>query len=595
MTPGFRTERASRPRSDQIGPNQSQKLGNPHLPSAGTNGARGYRMRSIVRLLGSVLVLATAACAADSAGAPSGDNTGGGGNVSFGGAQDIGEFRSILDRGEIPGSNTLDANGFFNEHFNQIPARGCADTLCLTPGLTVGRDWLTGKHQATLQIAVNTNVDPSTYHRLPLNLVVVVDHSGSMASDGRLDKVKVGLHTLVDHLLPEDRLSIISFDDSVTQEATFTTELDRTALHAAVTRLQPRGGTNIYAGLEAGFKILGEYPKSEKQNRVVFLSDGLATVGNTSRPAIMDMAKVWITRGIGLTTIGVGNDFDVDLMRGLAENGAGNYYFLEDGGAASEVFTEELDFFMSPLALDIKIDATAGSGWNFQEVVGSRLFTTQPTKGSMTIPAVFLASRTSQAPTEGRRGGGSMIFIHLEPTGDASSKVADLKISYRAPGQTERISQSVSLDYAAAPLETPADPYLSGPEMAERYAMYNLFLGLRQATKSYDLNCAAAALNATRLNAAAWNLHHEDPDTAADLMLIDQYLANLRAHGATAEGTANLGSCPQATDPYYPDGGSGYPHDVHPPVMMCSSGKASAGWLVMLGAVLFSVRRRRRR
>ncbi len=545
----------------------------------------------------SLLLLATAACAGQSAGAPQGDDTsGGGGNVSFGGAQDIGAFRAALDRGELPMANTLDANGFFNEHYNATPPNVCGGTVCLTPGLSVGRDWLTGKHQATLQLAVNTNVDPATYQRLPLNLVVVVDHSGSMASDGRLDKVKVGLHTLVDNLQPEDRLSLISFDDTVTQEASFTTNLDRTNLHAAVNRLQPRGGTNIYAGLEAGFKQLGEYPKNERQNRIVFLSDGLATVGNTSRPAIMDMAKGWIGKGIGLTTIGVGADFDVELMRGLAENGAGNYYFLEDGAAASEVFTEEVDFFMSPLALDVKIEATAGSGWTFVEVVGSRLFTVQSSKGSMSIPAVFLASRTSQVPTEGRRGGGSMIFIHLEPTSDATSKVADLKLSYRPPGSTERITQTVSLDYANEPLATPEDPYLSGTEMAERYAMYNLFLGLRQATNSYDPNCAAAALIATRTNAAAWNERHADPDTAADLMLIDQYLGNLRAHGATAETSASLDSCPQATDPYYPEPGhgDGYGNDVAEPVMLCSSSKASAGWLVMLGAVLLTVRRRRR-
>ncbi|CAN5920440.1 hypothetical protein BH11MYX3_BH11MYX3_18050 [soil metagenome] len=543
------------------------------------------------------LLLATAACAGQSTGAPSGDDPGGGGgNVSFGGAQDIGAFRAALDRGELPMANTLDANGFFNEHFNATPATSCGGTLCLTPGLSVGRDWLTGKHQATLQLAVNTDVDPSTYQRLPLNLVVVVDHSGSMASDGRLDKVKVGLHTLVDNLDPEDRLSLISFDDSVTQEASFTTNLDRASLHAAVNRLQQRGGTNIYAGLEAGFKQLGEYPKNERQNRIVFLSDGLATVGNTSRPAIMDMAKGWIGKGIGLTTIGVGTDFDVELMRGLAENGAGNYYFLEDGTAASEVFTEELDFFMSPLALDIKIEATAGAGWTFAEVVGSRLFTVQSSQGSMSIPAVFLASRTSQVPTEGRRGGGSMIFIHLDPTSDATSKVADLKLSYRPPGSTERITQTVSLDYAQAPLETPEDPYLSGAEMAERYAMYNLFLGLRQAVKSYDPNCAAAALIATRTNAVGWNERHADPDTAADLVPIDQYLGNLRAHGATAESAANLDSCPQATDPYYPEPGygEGYGDDIAEPVMMCSSTKGNASWLVMLGALMLTIRRRRR-
>lgn len=556
------------------------------------------RFRSTLLLF--LLAASAAACAgqADSAGgAPSGDDAPGGGNVSFGGAQDIGAFRAALDRGELPAANTLDANGFFNEHYNETPSPTCGGTLCLTPGLSVGRDWLTGSHQATLQIAVSTNVDPSTYTRLPLNLVVVVDHSGSMASDGRLEKVKVGLHALVDNLKPEDRLALISFDDVVTTDVPFSAELDRTRLHAAITALQPRGATNLYDGLKTGFQMIGEYPKNEKQNRVIFLSDGLATAGNTSRPAIMDMAKGWITHGIGLTTIGVGRDFDVDLMRGLAENGAGNYYFLEDGSAATEVFTDELDFFMSPLALDIKIEASSGTGWTFSEVVGSRLFTAAGNKGSMSIPAVFLASRTSQMPTNGRRGGGSMIFIHLEPTGDASSKVADLKISYRPPGSTERITDTVSLDYAADPLETPDDPYLSGNEMAERYAMYNLYLGLRQATKSYDVNCAAAALMATRSNAVAWNERHADPDTAEDLELVDQYLSNLRTHGATAETPATLASCPQAQDPYYPEGGYGYGDDVQEPVMICSSGDSTsrrASWLVVLGAAVFAMRRRRR-
>ena len=555
------------------------------------------RFRSIHLLV--LLAASAAACgASDSAGgAPSGDEDPGGGNVSFGGAQDIGAFRAALDRGELPASNLLDANGFFNEHYNQTPAPTCGGTLCLTPGLSVGRDWLTGSHQATLQIAVSTNIDPASYTRLPLNLVVVVDHSGSMSSDNRLEKVKVGLHALVDNLKPEDRLALISFDDVVTTDVPFTAELDRTRLHNAISALTPRGATNLYAGLETGFKMIGEYPKNEKQNRVIFLSDGLATAGITSRPAIMDMAKTWISRGIGLTTIGVGDNFDVELMRGLAENGAGNYYFLEDGSAATEVFTDELDFFMSPLALDIKIEATSGSGWTFSEVVGSRLFTAYGNKGSMSIPAVFLASRTSQEPTGGRRGGGSMIFIHLEPTHDASSKVADLKISYRPPGSTERITDTVSLDYAADPVETPDDPYLSGAEMAERYAMYNVFLGLRQATKSYDVNCAAQALLATRSNAVAWNERHADPDTAEDLKLIDQYLSNLRARGATAETPATLASCPQAEDPYYPEPGYDYGHDHGEPVMMCSAGaagRASFGWIVVLGAAVFALRRRRR-
>ena len=271
-----------------------------------------------------VFVLATTACG--SGGAARDAATDPGGNVSFGGAQDIGEFRGILDRGEIPGPSTLDANGFFNEHFNPPPAVGCGGTLCLTPGLSIGRDFLTGAHQATLQVSINTTVDPAEHPRLPMNLVVVVDHSGSMSSDGRLDKVKTGLVTMIDHLDAEDRLAILSFDDTVTFDTPLTS--DKTRLRAAVTALQPRGGTNIFAGLEAGLQLLGDSPENEKQNRVIFLSDGLATVGTTSQQAIIEMATSHIVRGIGLTTIGVGNDFDVELMRGLAERGAGNFYFV---------------------------------------------------------------------------------------------------------------------------------------------------------------------------------------------------------------------------------------------------------------------------
>src|SRR5215831_10210446 len=348
-----------------------------------------------------------------------------------------------------------------------------------------------------------------------MNLVVVVDHSGSMASDGRLTKVKAGLHTMIDKLQDEDRLAIVEFDDRVAIDAPLGQTLDRAALHAIVDTLQPRGATDIFDGLQQGFLLLGDAPPSERQNRVIFLSDGLATAGNTSQSDILAMAASRVKLGIGLTTIGVGNDFDVGLMRGLAEQGAGNFYFLEDPSAATEVFTEELDFFMQPLALDVQVSAAAGPGYQFGEVVGSHLWSAGARTGSIQIPAVFVASRTSQSGEQGRRGGGSMIFIHLTPIAGNTGRVADVTLSYRTPGSTERISQTVTLDYASDPEATPAAPYLSVPEMAERYAMYNMFLGLRAATQTTDPSCAMAALDATSAAASDWNRSHEDPDLAA--------------------------------------------------------------------------------
>lgn len=544
-------------------------------------------MMRLVSTLG--LSLLVAACA-DSGSDAASSGGGGGGGVSFGGQQDIGEFRGILESGGIPGRETLDANGFFNEHYAPPPATACTQPICLTPGVAVGRDWLTGAHQATLQVAVSTNVDPATLTRKPLNLVVVVDRSGSMWDDQRMDKVKVGLRTLVDNLADTDRLALVQFDDRVDVLAPFAETLDRPALRTLVDSLTPRGSTNIHGGLTKGFELASEAFSADRQNRVILLSDGLATAGNTSTPAIISMADGFIESGIGLTTVGVGLSFDVELMRGLAEHGAGNFYFLEDAAAASEVFTQELDFFVTPLALDVRVEATAGGGWLFGESIGSTLWTGTTSTGSMRVPAVFVASRTSQAPEGGRRGGGSMLFIQLTPTGNnVDGKVSDLTLTYRLPGTSEQITETVTLAYPHEPSETPAETYLSVPEMAERYAMYNVFLGLRFATMAYDASCATAALRATRTAAEAWNATHEDPDIAADIELIDMYIGNLAEQAGTYE--ASLSSC-GADDPYGEDGHYYGGDDQH--AYGCSASGNSRGLVLVLFAAAFVARRRRR-
>ena len=125
-----------------------------------------------MRTLASILLLGTAVAATACAGSGASDSS----YPTTGGAS------ADAGAGGVPGPDTLDANGFFNEHYVPPPKTDCTNTLCLTPGLSVGRDWITGGHQATLQIAVNTNVDPANFPRKPLDLVVVVDRSGSMAA-----------------------------------------------------------------------------------------------------------------------------------------------------------------------------------------------------------------------------------------------------------------------------------------------------------------------------------------------------------------------------------------------------------------------------
>ena len=251
--------------------------------------------------------------------------------------------------------------------------------------------------------------------------------------------------------------------------------------------------------------------------------------------------------------------------------------------------------------MDIQIAArTDASQWEMKSVVGSTLWNASASVGTMTIPAVFLASRVSQMPGPGggRRGGGSMIFIQLAPHTSVAGKIADLELSYRAPGSAERITQTITLDYMRDPMETLEEPYLSYPEMGERYAMYNMFLGFRLATEYAQSNygCAAAVLRTLRQTAQTWGEKYAgDDDIAADLVLGDKFLAHLAAKGAPQ---VELASCPNADDPY-PDNDNPLPEPPgNPPpphVHACAAANGTSnGWLVIVGAAILVVRRRRR-
>jgi Ca-activated chloride channel family protein len=533
-----------------------------------------------------------------------GDGDGDGGNVGFGGAQDIGQFRALLDAGEIPGPSTLDANGFFSEHRTELPPPDCGQTLCAHGMLSIGHDWIDERYQATLQVSMNTPVDPATLERLPLNLAVVVDTSGSMSADDRIGFVKQGLHLLVDELAPGDRLALITYATTATQHTGLDADPVAEELHPLIDSLEAVGATNIYDALELGMSEVAENYDVERQNRVILLSDGQPTAGVLDTGAIIDMAETYIEDGIGLTTIGVGLDFNVDLMRGLAEGGAGNFYFLEDSSATTEVFTEELDYFVTPLALGVRLQVTAGAGYGLGDVYGTKLWKTPGDYGEVFLPAVFVASRTDDENPEGRRGGGSALFIELDPDDTAfePGPAAVIDLSYKLPGSDELITQQVVIESPYPPGESPAEAFVSREAMREHYAIFNAYLGLLGAAtraSDNDYHCAAGILADTRQHAIAHNERYPDPDIAADIELIDQFRDLLLEEGAspaaTSETCAAIGDDGDINDGWGDDDEPGWTDGWEGAQHCSAAGRgAGAGWLITLFAAALAFRRRRR-
>jgi Ca-activated chloride channel family protein len=466
-------------------------------------------------------------------------------NIGSSGAQDIGQFRSILEQGGIPAANTLDANGFFSEHHTQLPPPECGNDICLHGMLAVHHDWVYGEYQAALQVAMNSTIEATSLERRPLDLVVVVDTSGSMVQGSALIYVKQGLHILIDELEPDDRMALVRYEGFVEVLATFAEPSDATALHALVDGLYADGATNFYDGLEAGLQMAANVSNPERQSRLIMLSDGEPTTGITDDESIIAMAEGYIADGVGLTTIGVGTNFNVELMRGLAERGSGNFYYLESAQAIQEVFTEELRYFVTPVAYDLQIEVVNGAGYTLGSVVGTHLWETDGYRGTINIPAVFLASRTSDDDPPvgdgGRRGGGSAILIQMIPN-DAwpeltdPHRVAELRLSYRLPGSGLIVEQVLTVSNPDAPGAALEQPYYSHQAIEKNYAMYNMYLGLKDAATraEHSHNEALWVLEQLEARGSAWNFEMQDEDIEADLLLVDRFMENLRAHGAWA-------------------------------------------------------------
>src|SRR2546425_602933 len=197
--------------------------------------------------------------------------------------------------------------------------------------------------------------------RPPLNLSVVLDRSGSM-SGAKIEKARQAAMALVDRLGPEDLFSFVTYSDRA--ELVFPAQEveDKEALKRRISRIQPGGSTALYAGVELGAEQVQKTLSGERINRVILLSDGLANVGPSSPRDLRRLGGALSERGIAVTTIGVGDDYNEDLMAGLAEASDANYYYVKDTEKLPEIFAKELGELLAIAAREVRIEISCPDG-----------------------------------------------------------------------------------------------------------------------------------------------------------------------------------------------------------------------------------------
>lgn len=209
-------------------------------------------------------------------------------------------------------------------------------------------------------------------HRVPTDLVVVLDRSGSM--QGR--KIADARHAvlgLIGALDESDRFALVSYANDARVDSTLqhVVGAGREAAHHAVRSVAVGGGTNMSAGLDAALAMLEDgRVVPGRSARVILVSDGLANQGDATVEGLASRGRR-LSRNEGvLSTVGVGIDFNEVLMTRVADAGTGNFWFLEDAASLDAVLAGELRSAATTVASALRLELTPRGGASVVEAAG---------------------------------------------------------------------------------------------------------------------------------------------------------------------------------------------------------------------------------
>jgi Ca-activated chloride channel family protein len=301
-----------------------------------------------------------------------------------------------------------------------------------------------------LQIGIQA-MKGETPRRPPLNIALVIDRSGSMGNEHKLDFVKSAVVSLLDHLGPNDVFSLIAFDDTAQILVPAQRGANRDRIKQQIAALAPGGGTNIYDGLSLGYREAAKNRIADGVNRVILLSDGEVTAGIQDPHQFQQLVSgVSADRDIQTSAIGVGVEFNEDLMLGIARDGKGSYHFLRDGADTRQVFARELDDLTHVVAKAIQLRIRLADGVGLVRVLGSATLDSQQTArvkadekriDRKVAEELGITANRQHAPDEPGikmlipdfyRGDSHVVMLEITvPRGQGTCKIADVFLKYK--------------------------------------------------------------------------------------------------------------------------------------------------------------------
>ncbi|MGD1906946.1 MAG: VWA domain-containing protein [Leptolyngbyaceae cyanobacterium] len=335
--------------------------------------------------------------------------------------------------------------------------------------------------------------------RPPLNLGFVLDRSGSMRG-AKIDYARQATAYAVEQLLPSDRLSLTLFDTHVKIEIPSTLATDKQQLLKTINGIRTGSSTALHAGWVNGGLQVSEYLNPEQLNRVILLSDGLANVGETNPDAISNDVHGLMERGVTTTTLGVGADYDEDLLEAMARSGDGNFFHIDSPEQLPGIFETELQGLAGTIGHSVTATLNPLSGATVSDLLNDLEKTDE---GALKLPNLIVGSPLN-------------VVLRLRlPALKVSSPVLQVKLAWQAPNQTEVQHLESTLELAVVNPAQMSD-FPANPEVQEQVALLMAARARQEAVKFADRGDMAGASLSLRNVAVSLSAMPASPQTMAE-------------------------------------------------------------------------------
>ena len=386
--------------------------------------------------------------------------------LAVGGAKDTNNFLANIENGYLPKLDSITYEGqFYNHYFDTgLGGKECKELFCPSYSSAKRKNIFSKDEEYFLSVGLNSGIDTKDFKRKKLNLVVVLDISGSMGATfdsyyydkngnkienkdkTKKKKIKIATEAIVamlSHLKNDDRVGIVLFDNRAyrAKPLRLVGMSDKEAIRDHILALREQGGTDWSAGYAEALKLFDTINNVNKdyENRIVFLTDAMPNSGELRKDKLFGMAKKASKRGIHTTFIGIGVDFNNDLVEYVSKTKGANYFSVHSSSEFKKLLDKEFDYMVTPLVYDLvlKLDS---SKYKIDAVYGSpdaKIATGEIMKVNTLFPSA----------TENGKTKGGIILLKLKKVGEGSDDIK-LKVSYSdVNGKKFSNAQTVELNH----------------------------------------------------------------------------------------------------------------------------------------------------